>query len=81
MPHLVSSCTSRSVSYSEKNSAMHTQTKVVWSCRNIRIYYTYSFEVTGYTYRILELLIDLRDNTQHIIQFLWQCIGINVCHA
>lgn len=31
MPHLVSSWTNRSVSYSERNSAMHTHTKVVWS--------------------------------------------------
>ena len=31
IPHLVSSCTSRSVSYSDRNSAMQTHTKVVWS--------------------------------------------------
>ena len=29
--YAVSSCTSRSVSYSDKNSEMHTQTKVVFS--------------------------------------------------
>ena len=31
MPHLVSSCTSRSVSYRDRNSAMHTHTNVVCS--------------------------------------------------
>ena len=33
MPLFVSSCTNRSVSYNDKNSAMHTQIKVVWSCK------------------------------------------------
>lgn len=33
IPYFVSSCTSLSVSYNDKNSAIHTQIKVVWSCK------------------------------------------------
>jgi hypothetical protein len=63
IPHFVSSCTNLSVSYSDRNSAIHTHTNVVCSCKAKNFLSAYSFFVA-----VITLITQLYYFPTHILK-------------
>lgn len=88
--HLASSWISRSVSYRDRNSAMHTQMKVVCSCSRAKtdgaggspFLCSQPLPHCGaLTHRVLELLADRPDDGQCLLQLGCQLVGVHVTEA